>query len=303
MDRRKFIIRTSKGILASSVLSWPLSSIPTADLTKITILHTNDMHSRIDPFPMDGSERAGKGGMVKRAMMIENLRAQEPNVILLDAGDIFQGTPYFNLYEGEIEFKLMSKMGYDVATLGNHDFDLGLEGLKKQLPHASFDFVSANYDFSDTILNDHFAPYKIIEKEGIKIGVLGVGIELKGLVAERLYGNTRYYNPIAMANKYASRLKQDLDCKFVICLSHLGYKYEHQKISDHTLAKYSSDIDLIIGGHTHTFLNEPKKIKNQVGKEVYINQVGFGGLMLGRFDLYFEKSNSKSCLHCKNLRL
>ena len=120
--------------------------------------------------------------MAQRAGLINSIREKEDHVLLLDAGDIFQGTPYFNFYGGELEFKLMSTMKYDAATLGNHDFDNGLIGLKKQLPFAKFPFLIANYDFSKTILKDKFNPYKIFNKGGIKIGVFGIGIELEGLV-------------------------------------------------------------------------------------------------------------------------
>ena len=186
----------------------------------------------------------------------------------------------------------MSKLKYDAATLGNHDFDNGLEGLKKQLPNANFPFLNANYDFSDTILKDKFAPYKIFERDHIKIGVFGVGIDLKNLVPKKLYGKTKYLDPIKISNKYAKKLK-DLNCDLVVCLSHLGYKYNSDKVSDTVLAQKSQNIDIIIGGHTHTFLKKAVLIKNLDEKEVLINQVGFGGINIGKIDIHFRQNNNK----------
>ena len=263
------------------------------DVVKLTILHTNDVHSRVEPFPMDGSKYAGLGGTARRAALISKIRAAEPNVLLLDAGDIFQGTPYFNLYGGELEMKLMTAMGYDAATMGNHDFDNGLEGFHKQLPHAKFPIISSNYDFSNTLMNKSTVPYQIFHKGGIKIGVLAVGIELKGLVEPKNYGDTVYLEPIAKANEMASLLKNDLKCDLVICLSHLGYQYTSKKVSDEVMAPLVSNIDLIIGGHTHTFMDDPKDVKNAAGAVTTINQVGFAGINLGRIDYYFERYKGK----------
>ena len=226
---------------------------------------------------------------------IKSIKEVEQNVLLFDAGDIFQGTPYFNFFGGEIEFKLMSKLKYDAATLGNHDFDNGLEGLKKQLPNAKFPFLSANYDFSKTILKDKFAPYKIFKKDEIKIGVFGIGIDLENLVPKNLYGNTKYLDPIKISNKYAQKLK-DLNCDIVVCLSHLGFKYNNEKVSDIILAKKSKNIDIIIGGHTHTFLKKAVQVKNLDKKDVLINQVGYGGINIGKIDIHFKHNNNKKLI-------
>ena len=279
----------------------PLHAIGTPETVKLTILHTNDVHSRIDPFPMDGGRNQGLGGAARRAALINKIRKEEEHVLLLDAGDIFQGTPYFNFFGGELEFKLMSAMNYDAATLGNHDFDAGIDGLNKQLPNASFPFIISNYDFSDTLLTGKTQPYLTLKKGPLKIGVLGVGIELKGLVPDNLYGATRVLDPIKMANKYAAQLKLEEDCDYVICLSHLGYRYRDAKISDLVLAENTSNIDLIIGGHTHTFLKEPTVLMNQNNQPVYVNQAGWAGILLGRLDLYFERNKKNKCLGCKNL--
>ncbi len=267
-----------------------MSSFKSVNTKHLTILHTNDVHSYIDPFPANHPKNPNMGGVARRAALIESIRKENPNVLLLDAGDIFQGTPYFNYYGGELEFKLMSMMQYDLATIGNHDFDNGIEGLYAQLPHASFEFVSANYDFKNTIMNGHVKPYKIINKDGIKVGVFGLGVGLDGLVDKKNYKETIYLDPVGVAQDMARLLKQEKKCDLVICLSHLGYKYkdEPDKICDTKLATSTKDIDLIIGGHTHTFLDKPTVLKNAIGQDVLVNQVGCYGINLGRIDFYFD---------------
>ena len=293
MKRRDFIQKTAASSALLGLSGMSLSSFTTSDIKKITILHTNDVHSHIDPFPVDHPKNPNMGGAARRATIIESIRKEEKNVLLLDAGDIFQGTPYFNYYGGELEFKLMSMMQYDIATMGNHDFDNGIDGFYTQLPHAKFDFVSANYDFKNTVLDGIVKPYKIVFKDGIKIGVFGLGVQLDGLVDKKLYKETVYNNPIEVAQDISKILKEDHKCDLVICLSHLGFKYkdEPEKPSDIVLAKNTKYIDLIIGGHTHTFLDKPVIEKNSDGKEVLINQVGCYGVNLGRIDFYL--SNDK----------
>lgn len=290
MKRRNFIKNTAATSALLSLSGLSLSSFSSIKEKKITILHTNDVHSHIDPFPENHPRNPSMGGVARRANIIEQIRKEEENVLLLDAGDIFQGTPYFNYYGGELEFKLMSMMKYDLATLGNHDFDNGIDGFFAQLPHANFDFVSANYDFKNTELNGIVKPYKTFIKDGIKIGVFGLGIELEGLVDKKLYKETKYYNPIEVATDITKTLKATEKCDLIICLSHLGfdYKNEKDKPSDLKLAAATKDIDLIIGGHTHTFLDKPVIKTNKVGKQVVINQVGAYGINLGRIDFYFS---------------
>ncbi|MEW5675779.1 metallophosphatase [Flavobacterium enshiense] len=296
MKRRDFLKNTaaSSTFLALGGLSLSSFTADNETVKKITILHTNDVHSHIDPFPENHPKNPNAGGVSRRAALIQKIRNEEKNVILLDAGDIFQGTPYFNYYGGELEFKLMSMMQYDVATMGNHDFDNGVDGFYAQLPHAKFDFVSANYGFKNTILDGLVKPYKIINKDGIKIGIFGLGIELQGLVDKKLYKETVYNNPVEVASDMSRILKQEKKCDLVICLSHLGFKYQNdsEKICDITLAQKTKDIDLIIGGHTHTFLDKPAVEKNVDGKEVVINQVGCYGINLGRIDFYFDKNKN-----------
>ena len=290
MKRRKFIQKTAASTALLSLSGLGLSSCVQSKTTKITILHTNDVHSHIEAFGPNDGKNANKGGVARRATLVESIRNENPNTLLLDAGDIFQGTPYFNFYGGELEFKLMSMLKYDVATIGNHDFDNGIDGLYAQLPHAKFDFVSANYEFSNTLMDSHVKPYKTFIKEGVKIGVFGLGIELEGLVNKDAYQETEYLDPIEIAQDMSRVLKDEEHCDLVICLSHLGYEYKNlsSKISDLNLAKATKGIDLIIGGHTHTFLDKPTEVTNSEGKTVLVNQVGCFGLYLGKIDFYFE---------------
>jgi len=287
MDRRSFLgtgILVTGGVLISPSL---LAAENTKRLKKVTILHTNDTHSNIDPFPENHAKFPGMGGVEKRMELIEKIRSEEDHVLLLDSGDIFQGTPYFNKYKGVLEIKCMTAMGYDAATMGNHDFDAGMDGFLKATEHADFSFLCANYDFTDTILNQKTQRTKVFKRGGVKIGVFGVGIELKGLVPETIYGVTQYLDPVQEANACALELKKQ-GCHVIICLSHLGYEYAHEQVSDKVLAANSEHIHLILGGHTHTFLSEPTQVKNRAGNIVLINQTGWGGVHLGRLDFYVE---------------
>lgn len=290
MNRRIFLQQSTAATALLGLSGLGLQSFNTAKTKKITILHTNDVHSHIDPFGPDDGRNANKGGVARRASLVESLRQENPNTLLLDAGDIFQGTPYFNYYGGELEFKLMSMLKYDLATIGNHDFDNGIDGLYAQLPHADFEFVSANYDFSNTVMDTHVKPYKIFVKDGIKIGIFGLGVQLDGLVDKNMYKETIYNNPIDVAQDMSRILKEEQSCDLVICLSHIGYYYKKfpDRVSDLNLARATKDIDLIIGGHTHTFLPKPTIEKNSIGKNVLVNQVGAYGLYLGKIDFYFE---------------
>ena len=299
MNRKEFLKTVGGGTLALSlapnlVFASQKSILDKNSAYKLTVLHTNDQHSRIEPFDSSYSRNPNQGGFARRATLIQQIRNQEKNVLLLDAGDIFQGTPYFNFYGGELEFKLMSMMGYDAATMGNHDFDNGLEGFLKALPNAKFPFITSNYDFSNTILDGKTEKYKIFKKDGIKVGLFGVGIELDGLVGKKQYQETKYLNPVEIAQHYADFLRKEKGCDLVICLSHIGFDYrdDADKISDKKLAAQTDNIDLILGGHTHTFLPEPQSFTNKSGKNVLVNQVGWAGLLLGRIDFYFDKNKS-----------
>ncbi len=296
MDRRKFLKQTTAASAFTALGGLTLPSFTTKKQTKITILHTNDTHSHIDPFEASHYRYANQGGVARRASVVTEIRKENPNTLLLDAGDIFQGTPYFNYFGGELEFKLMSMMKYDAATIGNHDFDNSIDGLYKQLPHAKFSFLSANYDFKNTVLDTHVKPYEVFVRDGIKIGVFGLGIELIGLVDPKMFKETKYLDPVEIAQDMSRVLKEEEQCDLVICLSHLGYYYKRNpnKISDLNLAKATKNIDLIIGGHTHTFLPKPTLVKNLDDENVLVNQVGAYGVNLGRIDFYFDADKNKS---------
>lgn len=293
-NRREFLrYLFGASFMAAGLHAMPNELLFKKGVKKLTILYTNDQHSRIEPFPLNDPKYPNQGGFARRAALIKKIRSEEKNVLLLDAGDIFQGTPYFNYYSGELEYKLMSQMGYDATTIGNHDFDLGVDNIAKQMPHANFTFVNANYDFKDTSLNGKIQPYKIFFKNGIKIGVFGLGIELAGLVDKRNYTETKYLDPIAKGKEIATLLKKEHKCDYIICLSHLGYSYPNKKVCDLDLCDQTDYIDLIIGGHTHTFLDEPKQKRNLSGNPMHITQVGWAGIWLGRIDVFFGFDHGK----------
>lgn len=294
MIRRHFIKQTAAGSLLSlGALTFGMDTLSRKQKKHITILHTNDVHSHVEPFSSNDPKYANLGGAARRMSVIQNIRAENPHTLLLDAGDIFQGTPFFNFFGGELEFKLMTMMGYDAATIGNHDFDNGIAGLAAQMPNAGFALLSSNYDFSNTILDGLTKPYKVFVKDGVRIGVFGLGIQLSGLVNRPLYKETVYLDPIEKATDSVKTLREEEHCDLVICLSHLGYDYTNEdKISDLKLATQTEGIDLIIGGHTHTFLEKPTIVQNKAAKFVLVNQVGWGGIQVGRIDFYLDETKN-----------
>jgi len=291
-NRREFLKLLSVGAAGAVALTAPVSLFAANDLRHITILHTNDFHSHIDPFGNDVPRNAGEGGMAKRAALVSKIRSESKHVLLFDAGDIYQGTPYFNYFKAKLDFELMTMMGYDAATIGNHEFDNGLEGIQSQLKYAGFPFINSNYDFSETILSGRILPYKIFRTGGVKIGVYGLGVELQGLVDPKNFGKTHYNDPLKTALRMEKMLIEEHDTDLIFCLSHLGYSYKDNTVSDKVIAAQTFSTDLIIGGHTHTFLDKPDLILNKSGKEVIVNQVGFGGLLLGRIDFYLSKQRN-----------
>ena len=302
-SRRQFFKTTTSAGAGLVMPGWIKGfGLPDAELTRLVILHTNDTHSRIEPFPDDGSRNAGLGGAARRASIIDDIRSKNEHVLLFDSGDIFQGTPYFNFFGGELEIRLMSEMGYDATTMGNHDFDGGLENFEKHLrEQGNFPLIISNYDFSDTVMHNNYVPHKVFQKGDIRIGVTGVGIELNGLVPGNLYGQTRYLDPIEHATRQANILKHDEKCDLVICLSHLGYKYSKEKVSDLHLAQQSDSIDIILGGHTHTFMDEPDYYRNRSGEPVMINQVGWAGMRLGKVEITMERNKKNKCITCEGI--
>lgn len=293
-NRRIFLKQSILGGGGLTLGLFPNELFASGELIKLTVMHTNDMHCHIDPFPESNAEYPGRGGMVRLASLVSKCRAENPNMLLLDAGDMFQGTPYFNYFKGDIMLKLMSRIGYDAGTIGNHEFDNGLPDIHSAFQFARFPIVSSNYDFSDTILSNQVKQYQILKKGGIKIGIYGLGIELEGLVGKLNYGNTYYKDPLTTALNMERMLKTDHSCDLVICLSHLGFKYSNSKISDSTLAPLTKYTDLIIGGHTHTFLDKPLVLSNSDGKPVLVNQVGWAALNAGKIEYIFDRTGIKN---------
>ena len=303
-NRRSFIKRTSwASIGLVGLRNFDISEFPKDETRSIVIVHSNDMHSHIDPFAKDHPKYPGLGGMAERAALIDSLRAEHGEILLLDAGDIFQGTPYFNYFDGKLELELMSMMGYDAATMGNHDFDIGLEGFAEAQMKADFPYICSNYLFDDTILEGLTIGHKIFKRNGIKIGVFGLGVELEGLVDPRLCIGVRYEDPIQIASNMVSLLRQQKKCDMVICLSHLGYAYEHDQVSDQHLATQIEGLDLIIGGHTHTFLEEPSVFVKSEHRHTYVNQVGWAGVKLGvlRFELAKDRKIKGNKMESKTI--
>jgi len=293
MNRRRFVKNMMTGTVGISLGAVPFNLFANDDFTTISILHTNDLHCHIEPFKGTNERYSDKGGLARISGMAKKYKAQNPNTLLFDAGDMFQGTPYFNYFKGELMLKIMSAAGYDAGTIGNHEFDNGLEGILKPLPNATFPLINSNYDFSDTILAGKFPRWKIFKRSGIKIGVYGLGIELKGLVANKNIGNTVYNDPVKVATEMEIFLKNEKNCDLVICLSHLGLRYKDDFVSDMIIAEETSMTDLIIGGHSHTWLEEPIIQKNKAGKQVIVNQAWWGGLVMGKIDFVFERSKKK----------
>lgn len=250
---------------------------------KITVLATNDTHSRIEALPSTDKYNPDMGGVEARAAFISSVRQQNPNTLLFDAGDFVQGTPYFNLFHGRVEAQAMNLMKYDAGTIGNHEFDYGLDTLKMIIDKLNFPIVNCNYDFSNTVLNNKVKPYIILKKDGVKIGILGVGVDPEGLIQKSKYGNMIFKPIESSVNFYSKILKESKKCDLIICLSHIGYT------DDIRLAEQSKYIDIIIGGHSHTYMEKPDIRKNAEGKDVLIFQTGKNGAYVNKFEVELEK--------------
>jgi len=291
LNRREFI---KKGFVAVGTLAlMPSWAFKSNDLTRLVIIHTNDLHSRLEPFPENHPKYSGKGGMNRISAYVKETRKKEPQLLMLDSGDFSQGTPYYNFFGNELIVKMMNEIGFDASTVGNHEFDLGLDSLSSALSLANFPLISSNYDFSSTPLNQKIKKNLVLERNGLRIGIYGLGIELQGLVDEQLAGKTRYLDPVRTALEQENLLREQEKCDFIICLSHLGYQYQQEKICDRDIAGQTSFTDLILGGHTHTFLESPVELMNKKGEPVVINQVGWASLMLGQLVFFFEKRKKK----------
>ena len=265
------------------VLLFALAACAPSDPT-IVILHTNDTHSQIEPIA-SGKRDGDHAGYARRMGLIQQQRQQYPDLILLDAGDFSQGTPYFNFYHGRIEVDAFNRMGYDVVTLGNHEFDYGVDTLAQVLQGANFAVVSCNYDVQGSPLQDIVRPYHILTRAGVRIGILGVGVCPDGLIAAKNFQPLRYLDPIPAAQQVATLLREEHHCDLVVCLSHLGtHSLSSEHISDEVLARSTRDIDVIIGAHTHKIVTN-HYVQNLDGDSVLLAQMGKCGARIGKITL------------------
>ncbi|MEG1684347.1 MAG: metallophosphatase [Bacteroides sp.] len=260
------------------------------EVKELTILHTNDTHSRIEPIEKSAAKQADKAGYVRRATFIQEARKENKDILLFDSGDFSQGSPYYNMFRGEVEIGLMNEMGYNAGTIGNHEFDFGLDNMLRIFKMAKFPIVSANYNFKGTVLENIVKPYTIIKRNGLKIGVFGLGPKLDGLVQAKNCEGVEYLNPYEEANKIASLLKNEKSCDLVICLSHLGWKSSaNDPICDETLIPSTRNIDIVLGGHSHSFFEKPIYYKNADGKEIPLQQMGKNGVYVGKMNIKLMK--------------
>lgn len=303
IDRRKFL--TTSVAFGASLLVRPhqlgFSTDRAADTTTtilkagpgetlITILHTNDTHSQIDPLPANDKLFPGKGGVARRATLVKRIRKENPNTLLIDAGDVFQGTPYFNFYKGEVEYKAMSAIGYDAGTLGNHEFDNGVEALAAAMKFARFDLLSANYDVRGTPLEGRVKQYTVRELGGVRVGLFGMGISPVGLITPANFEGITYQDPIKAVGPVVKTLRETERCSLVVGMSHLGYYATPRdgQVGDSQVAAQVEGIDFIASGHNHTFMEKPVSVKQPSGKETLIFQVGRGGIFVGRVDFLMK---------------
>jgi 5'-nucleotidase len=255
---------------------------------KLVILHTNDTHSQVEPTDKSTLKTADMGGYARRMGLISQIREQEKNVLLVDAGDYSQGTPYFNFFNGRIEIDAMNRMKYDAGTLGNHEFDNGIDTLAVVLKNAQFPMVSSNYQLDKTSLFPIVKKYVVLEKAGLRIGIMALDVNPESLIFEKNYRGLVYQDPIEKANEISALLKKKEKCDVIICLSHLGSDGTKKEVNDFEIARKTRYIDVIIGGHSHTLITNTT-VKNAAGKPMVIAQMGKSGLYLGRVELELEK--------------
>lgn len=249
---------------------------------QLIILQTSDVHSRLEPISQQGDRNYGEGGFVRRAAFLDQFRKDHPNIVLFDSGDFSQGTPYYNMFRGEVEVKMMNAMGYDAITIGNHEFDFGLDNMARLFRMADFPVVCANYDLEATVLKGIVKPYVILERGGLKIGVFGLGIEPEGMIQAKNCEGVTYKDPIRVSNEVATLLKAK-GCDLVVCLSHLGIQMDERLIAK------TRNVDVVLGGHSHTFMTGPKKYLNMDGKEVSLMHSGKSGVRVGRLNLTLKR--------------
>lgn len=309
ISRREFLKRAGFAALTASVSSvLPACSVGKEETEALHILHTNDVHSHIDPFPPHDPAYPGLGGYAPRQAFVESQRAKHGanNVLYFECGDMFQGTPYFNLYRGNLEMKLMNMMHVDAVTIGNHEFDNGVEGLCDCMEVANFPFISSNYLFSDARGSQLVKPYQVYERANMRIGVFGLGVALQGLVNEANYKGVTYVDPIIATQEMVNKLRLVEQCDLVIALTHIGYSSEgSDAMSDLKLAHLTEGIDIILGGHSHTFLQHPEFVPNRLGKTVVVNQVGYAGVNVGHLKVARAEGRQVALLdaHCQPIQM
>ncbi len=277
-------MKTNKVLLYSCLFILSICTSSFAQNSKtLKMLHTSDTHSRIEPInPNSDDANANMGGFVRRVTMLKELRKENPNLLLFDCGDFSQGTPYYNLFRGEVEIELMNLMNYDAALIGNHEFDFGIDNMVTLFKMANFPIICSNYNVENTPLKDLVKPYIIIKQDGLKIGVIGVSAPLEGLVQADKCEDVTYIDPVEIGNKLAAQLKESEHCDVVICLSHLGVKYDEYFI------KNTTNIDAVLGGHSHTWMDEPVFYINAIDEKVPLLHTGKNGVFLGEIDLTLE---------------
>ena len=257
---------------------------------QIVILHTNDTHSQIVPVPKYENEgnTSCRGGFIRRVAVVNEERKKEPDLLLFDSGDFSQGSTYYTLFRGEEEVGLMNMMGYDAATLGNHEFDFGIENLARVAKMAKFPLVCANCDFTGTMCEGLIKPYVIIKRKGLKIGVFGLAPKIQGLVMQQNIQGVKYLDPYTTANEIARKLKEDEKCDLVVCLSHLGWDLKPRP-DDAQLIAATRNIDIVLGGHSHTYMEHLEWVNNIDGKPVPTEQNGRLGAYVGRIVMKLQK--------------
>ena len=256
----------------------------------LEVLHTNDTHSCIMPLNPNLADTAvaGRGGFLRRVAMIKEERAKNPDLLLIDSGDFSQGSPFYTMFKGDVEVGLMNLMGYDAVTIGNHEFDFGLENMARIFKMAKFPVVCANYDFTGTCVGGLVKPYVIIKLNGLKIGLFGLSPQLEGLVDLSKCKGVTYLDPVEVGNRVAAELKHDKKCDVVICVSHLGW-LRPDEMGDQKLLASSKDIDLVLGGHSHSYFKALRYVNNADGKAVPVDQNGKNAMYVGKLTLSFDK--------------
>lgn len=265
-----------------------MGSVQAKGPKRLTILHTNDTHSCILPLNKNLADTtlANRGGFLRRIAMLKEERAKDPDLIYFDSGDFSQGSSYYTMFKGDVEVGLMNQMGIDASTIGNHEFDFGLENMARLFKMAKFPIVCSNYDFADTELKDIVKPYIIVKRKGVKIGVFALCPPLEGLVFTKNYGPLKFLDPVEVTRQMVDLLKKQKKCDLVVCISHLGW--ETSEYPDNRVIQNTSGIDLVLGGHTHTYMPKLEYVKNLNGQPVAVDQNGKHGAFIGKLLLTLD---------------